>query len=322
MSLFVQIPRNEETILRVGEYRRRLNVLKGSGTNVQRRMRRGGLAGYEPPLQATLLALADQNHRRLVFFDVGAHIGLFSALLAAVFQRLGMQAVGFEPTPSTFARAVRLRDRNKLTYMLFPFAISDAVGETKLFLSTTAETSNSLNARFRPGSTAVKVRCETIDSMVAMGAPAPSLIKIDVETFEPQVIRGAMATISAHRPWITCELLRGEDDGRLASALGGLEAEGYVFHKITPATPWPTMTRAEVMANRSSAAGSRDWLAAPKPLPHAFYRRFSTWLGALRDCDAGSNVEAATDEERRELERQAWTLAPPPPEPQKAGVGP
>lgn len=270
MALFIQTPRSETVLKDLGPYRRRLNALTGKGTNVQRRLRRGGLANYEPTLQATLLALIEGSRKQPVFYDVGAHIGLFSALLSVIFRRSGIQALAFEPTPSTFARAVKLRDKNALRYLLHPIALSEHCGETTLYLSTKAETSNSLNGEFRPGSAPISIRCETIDRIVANGAPPPTLIKIDVETFEPQVILGGLETIKTHRPWITCEFLAGTDEQRLTSALGELEGAGYSFYQILPDVPWTKLQMKDVVQNRSSAAGARDWLAAPKPLSDAF----------------------------------------------------
>ncbi|GLK66744.1 FkbM family methyltransferase [Hansschlegelia plantiphila] len=305
MTLLVQTPRNDAVIRKFGSYRSRMNALTGAGTNIQRRLSRGGLANYEPDLQATLLTLA-QSDRQRVFYDVGAHIGLFSALLSTVYRGTGLQAYAFEPTPSTFARAVKLRDRNRLGYMVMPIAVSDSVGEAHLYLSTKAETSNSLNSGFRPGSTAVSVRCETIDSVVAGGAPAPTLMKIDVETFEPQVLSGAMDTITRHTPWITCEFLASADEGRLRVALQRLERVGYLFYRIVPETPWSPCTPAQVLAKRSSASGSRDWLAAPKPLSNAFFTRFQAWLEAVKKCTLATNTVTDDRAAVKVLTQETW----------------
>jgi FkbM family methyltransferase len=305
MTLFVQTPRNDQAITTLGPYRRHLNALTGRGTNIQRRLSRGGLANYEPDLQATLLALA-QSPRQRVFFDVGAHIGFFAGLLSAVYRRNGLQTYAFEPTPSTFARAVKFRDRNAFGYMLMPYAISSEPGETQLFLSTKAETSNSLNADFRPGSTAVTVRCETIDNLVAAGAPPPTLIKIDVETFEPQVILGARKTITRHTPWITCEFLPGADDALLDQALTLLEELGYAFYQIVREGPWERLDKAGLIGRRSSAAGSRDWLVAPKPLTSAFFARYAAWRSAIDDCGLSSNLTIEDKVMRRQVAAQLW----------------
>ncbi|TBN46777.1 FkbM family methyltransferase, partial [Hansschlegelia quercus] len=299
-TLFVQTPRNDDAIATFGPYRRHLNALTGRGTNIQRRLSRGGLANYEPDLQAALLALA-QSPRQRVFFDVGAHIGFFAGLLSAVYRGNGLQTYAFEPTPSTFGRALKFRDKNAFGYMLTPCAVSNEPGETQLFLSTKAETSNSLNAGFRPGSTAVTVRCETIDGLVAAGAPPPTLMKIDVETFEPQVILGARATITRSKPWITCEFLSGTDDALLDQALSFLEEQGYGFYQIVREGPWERLDKSGVIARRSSAAGSRDWLVAPKPPSHAFYTRYAAWRTAIDECGASSNMTVDDKATRKRL---------------------
>jgi FkbM family methyltransferase len=307
MALFVQTPRNETILSTVGSYRRRLNVLSGKGTNVQRRLRRGGLANYEPSLQSTLLALVEGSRKQLVFYDVGAHIGLFSALVSIVFRRTGIQVLAFEPTPSTFSRAVRFRDKNGLRYMLFQLALSDRAGEAVLFLSTKAETSNSLNAAFRPGSTPVAIVCQTLDEIVAGGAPPPVLIKIDVESFEPQVLLGARQTIAGYRPWITCELLAETDEARLGQALDLLMASNYRFYQIERKFPWRERSKSEVIQSRSSSPGSRDWLVAPKALSTEFYRRFSRWHLAIQSCSVSANCEGETREKRKGLLEEMWS---------------
>lgn len=305
MTLFIQTPRNDRVIASLGPYRRHLDALTGAGTNIQRRLSRGGLANYEPDLQATLLALAQSRSQR-VFYDVGAHIGLFSALLTSVYRGTGLQAFAFEPTPSTFQRALQMRDKNHLSYAFQPCALSNNVGTTQLYLSTKAETSNSLNSEFRSGSTAIDVRCETIDSVVEAGLPAPTLIKIDVETFEPQVIIGGSRTIERHKPWISCEFLGDTDEGDLETSLVFLDGLGYGFHQISPTVPWEKLDRAAVLRRRSSKAGSRDWLVAPKPLSPSFFKRFRSWRRAIGKCGLKSNVKTDDKLVRKQLRSRLW----------------
>lgn len=305
MALFIQTPRNDRAIASVGPYRRHLNALTGAGTNIQRRLSRGGLANYEPDLQATLLALAQSPTQR-VFYDVGAHIGFFSALLTSVYRGNGLQAFAFEPTPSTFQRALQIRDQNHLGYAVQPCALSNTVGTTQLYLSTKAETSNSLNSEFRPGSTAIEVRCETIDSVVEAGLPPPTLVKIDVETFEPQVLLGGMKTIRRHKPWISCEFLADTDKEKLEQALEFLEELGYGFHQISSNVPWERLNRSSVMGRRSSKAGSRDWLVAPKDLSAPFFKRFRSWRRAVGKCDLNSNIRSDDKMVRKQLRSRLW----------------
>ena len=77
MPLFIATPRNDTS---KHPYATHLNVLSRKQTAVQRALRRGGLANYEPLLQATLFSLCDSSNHRPVFYDVGSHIGLYSAL--------------------------------------------------------------------------------------------------------------------------------------------------------------------------------------------------------------------------------------------------
>ncbi len=85
MPLVVKIPENASVISASGSYPRALNVLDRRETAVQRKLRSEGLAGYEPLTQAVLLALAQRASKGGAFLDVGAHIGLYSALVDSIF---------------------------------------------------------------------------------------------------------------------------------------------------------------------------------------------------------------------------------------------
>lgn len=135
-----------------------------------------------------------------VAYDVGAHIGFFSLLMA---RRAGAGGLvhAFEPLP---ANAYRLRENavaNNLTNItVHELALGDSDGE----------------ARFAPGATSLEGRLSnagnehvavaTIDCLVANGYAPPSFIKIDVAGAEASVLRGAAATIAAHKPRMLIEI--------------------------------------------------------------------------------------------------------------------
>ena len=74
-----------------------LNIVVGKSTAVQRALRREGLAAYEPPTVAAILAVMELQEPGFTFFDVGANVGLYSSLCAAMFD--SGRVVAFEPTP-------------------------------------------------------------------------------------------------------------------------------------------------------------------------------------------------------------------------------
>ncbi|MEU4897546.1 FkbM family methyltransferase [Streptomyces sp. NPDC044780] len=243
MPLAITLPLNPDVLRSGGPYPRALNVLGRKQTAVRRQLRRAGLADYEPTTQATLLALVQQAPEGCAVYDIGAHIGLYSALISAVYGDGGPRAVAFEPTPETAALCRRIRDCNRLGFEVQQTALADEPGTAELHFSHTSESSNSLNPAHRKHTESVTVPVTTVDAFTGERGITPYLIKIDVETFEAAVLRGSYATIRRHRPWIVCELLPGTDHDALRTALTPLTAMDYGLHPITPESPLAPLRR-------------------------------------------------------------------------------
>ncbi|WP_432252400.1 FkbM family methyltransferase [Streptomyces sp. HNM1019] len=290
MPLAITLPLNPDVLEAGGPYPRALNVLSRKQTAVQRQLRRSGLAGYEPTTQATLLALAQQAPEGSAVYDIGAHIGLYSALISAVYGNdgRGPRTIAFEPTPETVALCRRIRECNRLGFEVQQTALADEPGTAELYFSHKSESSNSLNPAHRRHTESVTVPVTTVDAFTGERGLAPHLIKIDVETFEAAVLRGSYDTIRRHRPWIVCELLPGADHNALRTALAPLTAMDYGLHPITPEAPWH---RYDETTYRSAVSGQcRDWLLAPRPLTPAFHRAVRRWLIAILACDETTNI--------------------------------
>lgn len=285
MPLIVQVPVNAEV---PDGYAGALNVLDRKQTAVQRQLRRSGLAGYEPLTQAVLLGLAQEAPVGSMVLDIGAHVGIYSALLDSIYRGKELQVVAFEPTPETAAVCRRLRDVNGLRFELVEAAVGSAPGEAELYLSAKAETSNSLNAGHRRHLGSVSVQVTTVDEFVGQRDARPFLMKVDVETFEAQVLNGSLQVLEHHRPWIVCELLPSSDSAALEAPLAALERLGYGFHCIAPETPWPRRGAGDYRPHLNGAC--RDWLLAPDPLTAAQYHRIRAWLGAILRCDERTNL--------------------------------
>ncbi|MGW2329018.1 FkbM family methyltransferase [Streptomyces sp. NPDC001700] len=303
MPLAITLPLNPDVLAASGPYPRALNVLSRKQTAVQRQLRRSGLAGYEPTTQATLLALAGQAPAGSAVYDIGAHIGLYSALVDAVYgtgphtngphtngtrTSTGPHTIAFEPTPQTAALCRRIRHCNHLDYEVQQAALSSEPGTAELYFSHKTESSNSLNPAHRKHSESVTVPVTTVDAFTEDRSLVPHLIKIDVETYEAAVLTGALATIRRHRPWIICELLPSADHGTLRTALAPLTAMDYGLHPITPESPWQRYD--ETTYQQAVSPQSRDWLLAPRPLTPAFHRAMRRWLIAILACDETTNL--------------------------------
>jgi len=130
-----------------------------------------------------------------VFFDIGAHIGYFSAI-AAVLNDGSSGIYAFEPRPMN-ARFFRkhMKANNLQNVKLFEAAVGDTDGEVCFDANHGSATGHvSKNGKLR-------VKQVSIDKMVKAGIiPAPGFIKIDVEGGEIEVLKGLINVISSSRP--------------------------------------------------------------------------------------------------------------------------
>jgi len=291
----VTLPTNQALIDEFGPYRQRLDVGDHHATAVTRKLRRRGLAGFEPSTQATLLALAqggraDGGDGAVEFFDVGSHIGLYSMLLTAVFPDGRVWATAFEPTPSTGDLLAALVDRNDLTVGLVRRAVADEEGTATLYLSDKAETSNSLAEGFRASGEAVEVATTTIDAYCRESRRSPDVIKIDVETLEAKVLRGAAATLRDRRPSVVCELLPAAHEDDTREALSHLESLSYhVYRWSVRNSEWSPRTTQGVLEKLGSGRKG-NYLFVPEPLSNEFRRTVAAWMEAIAACDAATNL--------------------------------
>ena len=75
-----------------------LDIVDPFSSSVQRLIRRSGLASFEPETAAALLALFEQAGPGFVLYDVGANVGVYSAMAAAMFEPAAVHS--FEPSPT------------------------------------------------------------------------------------------------------------------------------------------------------------------------------------------------------------------------------
>jgi FkbM family methyltransferase len=254
---------------------RRLTIRTPRRTYVSRLLEEAGLAGYEPDTLACFLAAIDECGAAPVY-DVGANIGVFSWLAAAL---TPAAVVGFEPTPDLAAQLRSIRDANGLAIQVEEVALGAAPGTAELFLSDKTENSNSLRAGFRPSHRSVWVEVETVDRYVARTATAPAVLKVDTESTEPDVLRGAAELLATGRPWIICEVLAGRTEADLTAIL---EPLGYSWYRIDG--PGPLEPRSTIEGD--SAYVHLNWLFAPEPPSDSFWRSYARWqrsIAALGD---------------------------------------
>jgi FkbM family methyltransferase len=264
-----------------------IDIVDGSSTAVQRALRRGGLAGYEPATMAAMLTLFELQQPGFTFLDVGTNVGLYGLVCSALFEPGSV--VGFEPTPETARIARLLAARNGFPIGLEQVALGAEPGTAQLYLSAKSDSSNSLAHGFKRSTGTVDVEVRTLDDVVASNALTPHIVKIDAETYEPHVLAGARSTIARHRPTLVVEVLPRPELALGEAIERAIDEHGYRFHDISPTASWEPRASIEP----SAEAGCDDWLLSPEPLPDDFGKRFQRWQRALASCTPDRTVTAA-----------------------------
>ena len=132
-------------------------------------------------------------------WDIGANIGIYSVLFAAV---ADVQVEAFEPWPDTARRLrVNLALNDVTNVTVRQHALSDVDGELRFSADPTAPGCNHVDVN---GS--VTVSAHTPAHVLDAGAGVPDVIKIDVEGHEPHVLNAMKDLIVRHRPVILTEV--------------------------------------------------------------------------------------------------------------------
>jgi FkbM family methyltransferase len=143
---------------------------------------------YEPEVQQIIEGLQLDD---AVAWDVGAHVGFFSLLLASRCRRV----VALEPSPENARRLRANVELNDAPVDVREVAVSGRVGTA--FLDGSAEMSHL-------ASSGIVVETITLDALLAEAGP-PDFVKMDVEGAELDALRAAPELL-AHRPTILVEV--------------------------------------------------------------------------------------------------------------------
>jgi FkbM family methyltransferase len=132
------------------------------------------------------------------FIDVGANIGIYTAIAASLIGPAGI-AYGFEPVSENFEILKRNLDNNHLKNVVTEqIAIGNRVAKSVLYLDDNSIGTHSLLRR-RPSyrqDQEVDVLVTTLDAYFSKEMPTVvDLLKIDVEGYESFVLEGATALL-------------------------------------------------------------------------------------------------------------------------------
>ena len=223
------------------------------------------LATYEPSTHAFI---ARHTAPGTLAIDAGAHIGLFTVLMARAVGPHG-RVLSFEPTATTAGLLRRTVELNGLDGVVDcrREAVSSSRGFAEFFVDEhDASNANSL-VRTIGAVASVRVPTVSIDDLVSEQPQPASCIKIDVEGAELAVLRGATATLSRDRPALALDV----HPAQLAAAGGSvaeiwdlLEGRGYALMTADERLDrTATVERSEIFelhavaANRSATRGAR-----------------------------------------------------------------
>jgi len=151
---------------------------------------------YEPELARHLIQTMCPGD---VFWDVGANAGVHALRVKAA--RPDVHVIGFEPSPSQYARFRINAALNHLEITAYCVALADRRSYRPL---SVVDIGNSGLNSLRPWNGAsysgsFPCWCDTADDLVEAGVASPSVMKIDVEGGEDDVFAGMPRTLAGDR---------------------------------------------------------------------------------------------------------------------------
>lgn len=164
--------------------------------------RYANLNHWHEPSATRLFEMLAQDHR--VLFDIGAHLGYFSALFAS---KEGNQALAVEPLKENFERLQAVEQAlPHRRVAVRRYAVSDREGE--ISFSSDDIPSKACMVHKGTSNRTETVPMTTLPMLIDQTGLVPDLLKIDVEGAEGLVLAGAGDVLNVHLPTIILEVHR------------------------------------------------------------------------------------------------------------------
>jgi FkbM family methyltransferase len=174
--------------------------------------------------------LAERLRPGMVFYDLGANVGLFSLLAARLVGTNG-KVFSFEPDPETAGRLRRHVARNGFENIeIVEAGVWSSSGQMNFAAADSSSPDRGVG-KFVASSSSISgtpTRCVSLDDFVQT-APPPDAIKCDVEGAEVEVFRGAETLLRMRHPWLVCEIHLGSSGRALRPYLSRL---GYRLESV------------------------------------------------------------------------------------------
>jgi FkbM family methyltransferase len=142
----------------------------------------------------------------LVFWDIGANVGLYSVLIGMKYPN--SRVVAFEPNIHVLSLLKQNLFQNNLTnFTIEEVALSNQVGTGELLSQESRPGAGKLDLDYDKSKDDRKLRVLTGEEFLKTHpALVPNLVKIDVEGHEPEVIEGMLKIIRDYKPMLTLEV--------------------------------------------------------------------------------------------------------------------
>jgi FkbM family methyltransferase len=173
--------------------------------------------------------------RSRIIFDVGGHIGYFTALMAK--QSPDATLHTFEPNPNVRAILKRNVEVNRLPVTLEPFAIADTDGTATFFLPHRLRLGTGRMGNLLYSDEQITVETTSLDRYCAQNNIAyVDLIKMDIEGGEARALPGMREGLHAERYGVLLaefhQTIMSPEETE--SVLNELESAGYYLYEVHP----------------------------------------------------------------------------------------
>jgi FkbM family methyltransferase len=159
--------------------------------------------------EAEIKAIVAKRLREgMVFYDLGANIGVFTLLAARLVGPNG-KVFSFEPDAWVASRLRKNVERNGFENVTIVeagvWSKSGAVNFVPADDAISPDHALGMFVAGKSGSAGTPRECVALDDFIEKSAP-PNLIKCDVEGAEVEVFAGGDKLLRTYRPWVICEL--------------------------------------------------------------------------------------------------------------------